>query len=736
MSIPITKATPRAILLGVKDESTRQLPLETEQLPQHLPLLFLLTEKSEEMSIASGGAIHQLYGSKTLDPNSPYFNHQTVMAETILGRGNQIMIKPIKLPTAKKATLRLSVETIATMVPDGTDELGESKKVVTRVIWHADRVDAALTGNGLGQGSVLAAYRDGAETSSISGTLLSELVTDTATVYHATSSLIPIMDLEVDARGEFGNRFGITIEAPIDSDPFPTDQSLAASLKSFIYRLKLFQRPEASSTAKVVYNNYSANSTDFVLKPHTSNPVSGAHVSLQDIIVDMYQEDGDAESMPRVAPFPNVYIYQDNIEAVAELIAGGYTVEGKDSAEATYTFNVPGLYSTTEQVQANLYNVNIFTGVDASGSTYNNVDFNDSVKFAGIRLGKDSVIYASGGTDGVPYKNGAIDRLETLRLYDEAVRDWCTTEFVEANPVFDSAKYPFSTLHDSGFSMKTKLAMLQPMGLHKRIWVNLGTHSVADYLDPEAVDLEFITQNQLTGSEEVARASALRAAASVFPESEVFGTPVVRAIIVAHSGQLRSRRVRDFLPLTLSVADKVAAYCGAGNGVWNSDYAFDDGDNKRETMFSGVNNTYQSRAIYNKSWDAGMIWVQNYDRQSLFFPAYQTAYPNDTSVLNSLTVLIAVCYLERVCEIVWRKLTGNGRYEPAQFLERSNELIQDETRGRFDNRFTIVPNTMYTKADEARGYSWSTEIEIYANNSKTVGTFTIIAKRSTDLTTG
>ena len=30
MSIPITKATPRAILLGVKDESTRQLPLETE----------------------------------------------------------------------------------------------------------------------------------------------------------------------------------------------------------------------------------------------------------------------------------------------------------------------------------------------------------------------------------------------------------------------------------------------------------------------------------------------------------------------------------------------------------------------------------------------------------------------------------------------------------------------------------------------------------------------------------
>lgn len=734
MSIPITKATPRAILLGVKDESTRQLPLETEALPQHLPLLFLLTEKSEEMSIASGGAINQLYGNKTLNPSSAYYNHQSVMAETILARGNQIMIKPIKLPTAKRATLRLSLETVATMVPDGSDPTGTNKKTVTRLIWHADRVDAGIGGNGLGQGTILGAYRDGGESSNINGTLLSELITDTDTVYHATSSLIPIMDLEVDARGEFGNRFGISLEAPIDSDSFPTDQSLAASLKSFVYRLKLFERPEASSTPKPVYNKFSANSTDFVLKPHSSNPVSGSQVSLQDVIVDMYQEAGDAESTPMVAPFSNVYIYQDNIESTARLIAGGYTVEGRDAADAVYTFNVPGLYQTEDQVRNNLYNVNIVTGTDILGNTYNNVNIEDSVRFGGVRLGKDAIIYASGGTDGIPYKNGAIDRLETLRLYDEAVRDWCTTEFVETNPVFDSAKYPFSTLHDSGFSMKTKLAMLQPMGLHKRIWVNLGTHSVADYLDPEAVDLEFVTQPQFGASEEIARGAALRAAASVYPESEVYGTPVVRAIIVMHSGKLRSGRTRDFLPLTLSVADKVAAYCGAGNGMWNSDYAFDDGDNKRETMFNEVNNTYQSRAVYNKAWDAGLIWVQNYDRNSRFFPAYQTAYPNDTSVLNSLPVLIAISYLERVCEVVWRKLTGNGRYEPAQFLERSNELILDETRGRFDNRFTIVPNTQYTKADEARGYSWSTEIEIYANNSRTVGTFTIVAKRSSDLT--
>lgn len=732
MSVPINKATPRPILLGTRDDSTRALPLEAEQLPQHLPLLFLLTEKSEEMNIVSGSSLIKLYGSKTFDPSTAFFNHQTVMAETILARGNQIMVKPIKLPGAKRSTVRLSVETVATSITDANGQV----RTVTRFIWHADEVSASLTGNGLGKGAIMTAYRDGKTGQSIEGDAISKLVKEDGTIYHATSSLVPIIDLEVGPRGSFGNRFGFSIEAPTDSDPYPTDLSLSATLKSFIYRLKMFQRPADSTTPQIIYNTYSANSTDFVLKPHAADPNTNQQVSLHSVIVGNYQEEGADGSIGTQAPFQNVYIYQDNIEAVAKLIAEGYVVEGKDDADAIQTFNVPGLYSLADQVKANIYNVNIFTGVDINGTPYPNVDFNNSVRYGGIRLGEGSIVYATGGDDGIPFKNGAIDRLETLRLYDEAVRDWCSTTFVEENPVFDSAKYPFSTIWDSGFSMKTKTALLQPMGLHKRIWTTLGTHSVADYIDPNAVEKRFIYQPQLDGQAEVSRASALRTAAALYPESEIYGTPVVRAIIVGRSGHLRSNRVSEYLPLTISLADKVAAYCGAGNGVWNSDYAFDDGDNKRETMFKDVNNTYQSRAVYNKSWDAGMIWVQQYDRNSLFFPAYQTAYPDDTSVLNSLPVLIAISYLERVCEMVWRELTGNGRFEPDQFCERSNELILEYTRGRFDNRFTIVPRTFYTRADEQRGYSWSTEIELYANNSRTVGSFTIVAKRTSDLAVG
>jgi hypothetical protein len=340
-----------------------------------------------------------------------------------------------------------------------TDSTGQ-KRNVTRFIWHADEVSASLTGNGLGQGTIMSAYRDGKSGQSIEGDAISKLIKEDGTVYHATSSLIPIIDLEVGPRGSFGNRFGFSFEAPTVSDPYPTDLSLASTLKCFIYRLKMFQRPADSSTAQIIYNSYSANSTDFVLKPHATDPSTNQQVSLHSVIVGNYQEEGADGTIGTQAPFQNVYIYQDNIEAVATLIAEGYTVEAKDATDAIQTFNVPGLFSLSEQVKANIYNVNILTGVDINGVPYPNVDFNNSVRYGGIRLGQDSIIYASCGDDGIPFKNGAIDRLETLRLYDEAVRDWCTATFVEENPVFDSAKYPFSTIWDSGFSMKTKTALL------------------------------------------------------------------------------------------------------------------------------------------------------------------------------------------------------------------------------------------------------------------------------------
>ena len=53
-----------------------------------------------------------------------------------------------------------------------------------------------------------------------------------------------------------------------------------------------------------------------------------------------------------------------------------------------------------------------------------------------------------------------------------------------------------------------------------------------------------------------------------------------------------------------------------------------------------------------------------------------------------------------------------------------------QTNQRFDGRFTIIPNTYFTDADTARGYSWTLMLKIYANNMDTVETLIIQANRA------
>ena len=55
-----------------------------------------------------------------------------------------------------------------------------------------------------------------------------------------------------------------------------------------------------------------------------------------------------------------------------------------------------------------------------------------------------------------------------------------------------------------------------------------------------------------------------------------------------------------------------------------------------------------------------------------------------------------------------------------QLAERVDNFIRQNLNGRFDDRFIIEPETYYTDADIARGYSWMTKVKIYAANMKTV----------------
>lgn len=719
------KSTPRIILHGINDKSARTVPLEPERLPQHLPAVFLLSEISEEVSIASGSYLTTRYGFNSVNPKSPFYTHQTVLAQHILAEGNQAMVVPIKLPTSKKANIRLSVEVIGTTK---VDEVTSEKKHTTRLIWHAVEIDELQP---FGEGEVKTDYRVGSTESTATSTRLGVLLDDSGDEYFMSSALIPIVDLQVEARGEYGNRIGIILDAPTFRDSIPTDQTMADRLDAFVYRMYLARRPEQGVSYSTVPNIFSSTSTDFVLKPNAIDARTNLEVSFGDLIAKNYSDTEDPSRPPVMPPFNDVAIYQDNIETVASMIALGHTVTASNAGGTEKDFDIPGLYITEEEALKNLYRVNILTGRGFDGKVYDNVSIGGGYQFGGIELGKDSVIYAKGGSDGFPLNNaGLVDKLDTLRLFDEEVRRWCL-EFNDTRPIFDSAVYPFSTLWDSGFSIDTKMAMLNPVGQHKRIWTVLSTQSVVDYKDESKTSFVYIPPN--TAEQEIAIATMLNAAAHLYPESELYGTSTCRAAIVGRCGTLRSGMYKSHLPLTISLASKIAAYCGAGDGFWRNAYAIDNESNRLDHLFKDINITYQPSTAYDKSWAAGMIWVQNFDRSSVYFPAYQTVFKDATSILDNLLVIVAASYIQRVGEEVYREIVNNGTYGKLKFLEESNRKIAERTNNRFDSRFTVIPDTFYTAADEQRGYSWSTVVRLYADPSNLVNQFTIESYRASDL---
>ncbi len=94
---------------------------------------------------------------------------------------------------------------------------------------------------------------------------------------------------------------------------------------------------------------------------------------------------------------------------------------------------------------------------------------------------------------------------------------------------------------------------------------------------------------------------------------------------------------------------------------------------------------------------------------------------------------MAIVELQKVGERARRQFSGTSSLTNAQLVERINEFVVNNTTGRFAGRFTVIPETYFTKADTARGYSWTMKIKIYAPNMKTVGTLSVESYRIEDL---
>jgi hypothetical protein len=361
----------------------------------------------------------------------------------------------------------------------------------------------------------------------------------------------------------------------------------------------------------------------------------------------------------------------------------------------------------TDPISKHLFN--IVSGVSSQNVKYHSFTFvDDSIS---TRLSEVTNIYAKSGNDGIMSDviHASLTSAEVLRYLDPS------------DELMDVAYHVESVVYDSGFPLQTKKDLCSIIANRKDTFVNLGTHIAGD--------------RALTQSEEMSVAIALRTHLQMYPESDYFGTPVMRGMVMGCSGILRNSQYTGRLPLTGEVVIKSAKYMGSSDGRWKNGFHFDGAPGSVIDNFTDINITWVSAAVRNRFWDVGLNWVLTYDRSSYFFPALKTVYDNDTSVLNSYFTAMACCQLNKVTNSVWRQFSGVSHLSNVQLAARVNDSVTERVQGKFDGRFIVQPDALFTDMDEVRGFSWTLPIKLYAPSMKTVMTTYVQAYRLSDLPT-
>lgn len=707
MSLTITNAAPRAILRGIKDESGRPAVYEAEQIPTHLPHIYLFTERGDTLpSLQSGAGLLKRFGVNSFDYRKQYATHQTVLANLVNGEGNAIMVQRLVPPGANPpATLRLSVDMICDEVPEyerdtnGQFKLSPTGELIPtgamiqgcKLKWIVGPTIDPGTDGRLLESNDPRLLEGGdlriLETAVGGGT---QVVGSMTNALGEQSTIYPIMDFEADSFGDYGNRIGLKLSAPNALSNIPIDDITVEEQRAYLYRLQIVERASEISTPVVFETLFGERYVDFAFKPDVINLRTEQEMSYDKVVVPAYSQEGSATREEIRPLIGDAHVYMDNLETVLSTVLAN-----------------EGQYGYTSPLDEDKHMINIFSGYNYNGIPYEGIRVLGPAD-GGIILNENTTHYLSGGYDGVM----------TPETFDNAVRYQLENFGSLQAKVLDTALYPQSVIYDTGFTLDTKKAMLNVIGQRKDMWVVLSTQDVG------------LPQNN--PAEETSIAFALQTRARMYPESEIYGTSVCRAMIVGLSGYMIDYGYKGLLPITLEVARNCARYMGAGNGFWDGDNRFDVTPNNQIKLFRNVNAEYLNASARGRQWEAGMIWAQSYDMRSLFIPAYQTVYDDDTSVINSAVNMMIAVELEKIADRSWRDLTGISDLTPAQFLERSDRLIERLAKGKFDSRVIIVPETFYTRNDTQRGYSWSCNIHMYAGNMKTVGTFTIVAKRKED----
>jgi len=727
MATTPVNAAPMFIPLGTDDKSTRPITPAPIPIPSHLPLVFLKTARGpvvDEMGLAvrelvDGSKLLKLYGDRTLDVNDVFYNHATKLANTVLGKGNSILVQRLVSEDARnvKANITVYLDVLPTKVPnykrhrDGSIAYDENGEPIEDENSPIDGFKVKLVGiSERSTDDVNPATSPIGTKTTLPGTMVDDSGESTV-----RSQMYPILEFQAMYPGSDYNNIGFAINL-ISNDMINPD--VIELIKALPFELYVYEKKDGVPTIKRTL--FGSQYKDFVFKPNTTDPITNKPYTLPEVL---YREWYNTDNMELPLEYPDVqkpYIYYDNLEfLLAEFIqtekpyinADIETVDGVIVNTSEWFDFLPDATDNENKWLLNPFNAFSSKRVKYFSIVYDDSAVDDKI-YKNVYFNANLPFYLANGIDG--------------DLTEEKFEELVSVEmdkYIDPNSEFmDLAKNVESVFYDSGFSIDVKKKLANFIGLRKDTFLVLSTRE--DKLGDKFVDL----------STERAIAINLKARLQLFPESTFFGTPVARAMIVAGNGIDKNDNTNHRWPLTLHVAAKAARMMGAGNGKWNPNYLFFKGEDNVIEQFIDVQPAFVPQGVKPALWSAGLVWPEKYDFRRYYFPAMQTVYDDDTSILNNFAVGMAITKITKVAAAAHRKFSGVVEYTPDRLIEEVENYMMSELKDRFAGVVKPVVKVMITDYDKERGYSWTTVVKMYANNMRTVNTFSIEAWRLEDYT--
>src|SRR5699024_10988497 len=262
--------------------------------------------------------------------------------------------------------------------------------------------------------------------------------------------------------GEWADDYGISI-CPASAN---TQMVNRARYNGFIYELRVFKRDKITNRKTPIYTTYREDKVLFTLNPDAPDS-TGNEYYLPTVMEKMFGN----EDYPELGLFADIIVNNDMLGNLHTLLKS----QGKTQAESPWEYDI--------------------------------------LKTGGLIMAPDLVKNLEGGHDGYNDENKGYvtNRVSNLEIFDAGVKSYFDT-MVDGHELCDIAKYPITTVYDTGFSMKTKMSFRNILPIRPDVWIGLSAFMVADhYIDIDGSEA-FEYESSVSQDEAINIATRLRTA--------------------------------------------------------------------------------------------------------------------------------------------------------------------------------------------------------------------------------